>query len=134
MLKKRYQTKNIYIGYITMLDPDAESIEGQVKKGVLALQKQGYNQVFVPLQEHYPYYSIDYVIPISKKLKRVSTFITKQEIDAIIQVEGKQDLKKQIEQKTIEIDQKIMENEKQLEWIKQREVEITNQKTKRLVA
>lgn len=133
MIHKRYPTKNIYIGYIKRIDSDAESIEESVKTDVIALQKQNHNQVFIPLEEHYPYYSIDYVVPISKKLKRVPPFLTKQEINRIIQGEEKRELKVQIEQKTFEIEQKIAENEKQLEWIKQRESELANQKTKKLI-
>jgi len=89
---KLYATKNIFIAYITTVNPDSYTIEGQVTKSVLAVKKEMGNKstnVLVPIDTYFPYYSIDKVCPISTKMNRVTAFITKEEIDFIIEKEKK---------------------------------------------
>lgn len=87
---KIYQTKDIYLGYVTTVNPDSYEVTEQITKTVLALKKQKFNKnqtILIPINTYFPYYSIDKTIPISMKMKRTGTFITSNEIDSIVERE-----------------------------------------------
>jgi len=86
---KIYTTKEIYLAYITTVDPDSYTIEGEIKKSVLALKKikSKNTEMLIPIDENFPYYSIDEIFPITNKMKRATTFITTSEIELIVENE-----------------------------------------------
>ena len=85
---KLYQTKNIYLAYVTTVNPDSYTIEGQLIKSVLALEskKHGKKQTsMIPVNPYFPYYSINEVVPISKVLKQAGKLITLEQIEKTVE-------------------------------------------------
>ena len=87
--KRIYSTKDIALAYITIVNPDSYTVEGQLEKSVIALRKVHYRHrdSLIPLDTYFPYYSIEKTVPIITKMKKVSSFITTNEIDKIVEYE-----------------------------------------------
>lgn len=87
---KMYASKEIFLGYVTTVNPDSYTKEGEVTKTVMALRLQKINKAekrLLPLYKNFPYYSIDATVPISQKRKRNSMFISDSEINMIVESE-----------------------------------------------
>lgn len=92
MVKKSnrfYQTKDILLAYVTTVNPDSYTIEGQIVKTIIAFRKENYgkNIKLIPVDDNFMYYSVDRIVPISSKRKKASTFISSEEIDKIVEFE-----------------------------------------------
>ena len=70
---KMYASKDIFLGYVTTVNPDSYTKEGEITKTIIALKVRKINKkekCLLPLYRNFPYYSIDATIPISQKRKR----------------------------------------------------------------
>lgn len=112
---KFYSTKKIYIAYITTIDTDAILPNERLVKNVMALKRTNNKngKVLLPIDQFFPYYSIDLAVPISMKMKRTSSFISAREIHMIVEQERNLQIKKT--KRTVEenvVEQKIDINKK----------------------
>jgi len=141
MIKKQknkiYPTKNIYIAHITTMNLDI-STKGKITQSALALKqvKIKNQKTLLPVDQFFPYYSIDEVFPISTKMKRTSPWITAHEIEMIVENEKYVQMQQRLQ--VIKEKEEPLTQEKstqitiaeQFEQIKENE----NQKVKKLVA
>ena len=90
-VRKIYPTKDIVLAYVTTVNPDSYTVDGQLEKSVIALRKVHYrNKVaLIPVDTYFPYYSVEKTVPIINKMKKVSSIITTSEIDKIVESEKK---------------------------------------------
>lgn len=129
---KIYASKDILLGYVTTVNPDSYTIEGQVIKTILPFKIQRINRKekrIVPLETYFPYYSIETTTPIVNKMSRKSAWITSNEIERIIKQEKTIQHKKNT--KTVSSVDIYMDNNKKVTKI---ENELDIYKTKRYIA
>lgn len=135
--KQIYATKDIFIAHITTINPDL-STKWKVIQSSLALKqvKIKKRKILLPVEQFFPYYSIDEVFPISTKMKRTSRFISNHEIRTIVenekylQMQQRLDLTKENTTSSTQKNNKRMTITEQFEQIEKNE----NPKVKKLVA
>jgi len=103
--KRIYSTKDIVLAYVTTVNPDSYTIEGQLEKSIIALKKVHYRNktTLIPIDTYFPYYSIEKTVPIITKMKKVSSFISTDTINKIVESEKNNQKTNIIEPKKEEI-------------------------------
>lgn len=130
---KIYASKDILLGYVTTVNPDSYTIEGQIIKTVLPFKIKKVNRNesrIVPLYTYFPYYSIDKTVPITEKMHHKNVLITSIEIDKIVEME-KKNQQNEIKDKQVNNSYYMMNDKEKVNRI---ENELDIQKIKRFVA
>ncbi len=81
-----YPTKSVFLGYVTTVNPDSYTLEGQFQKDVVIFKqkKNERNQtIYLPIDGTDRYYSIDQLVPIQERRRKHSFLMTSTELEKI---------------------------------------------------